>query len=277
MKMKFASPHNGQGRGLRLGLLAPLALLLASLAASCYSYSDAKRRIADDLNTAVIALANENRELWTRQDTIAALRQMHLATHQPVICPATYANFKIPSLKDNAFFAIALVDDKDDAPMIQGEKIASDSVLLMAGVQANGAAVRVQGFAHCSMASIFSASDQSMPGFLLALSFFSLATMFVWKRRLTPQAEAKTVEAKDPISIDGIRLTPMQRRFTQMLLDAPGHKVDKATLRAALWDSKSNADESLYTLVRRTKAALSESNIEIACNRGDSYELHITN
>ena len=67
----------------------------------------------------------------------------------------------------------------------------------------------------------------------------------------------------------------MQRQLTQMLLDAPDMRVDKRTLCETLWGNKSNAEESLYTLVRRTKAALADVNIEIICNRGDSYELRI--
>ena len=77
-------------------------------------------------------------------------------------------------------------------------------------------------------------------------------------------------------TLDGIKLTPMQRQFAQMLLDAPDMKVDKRTLCETLWDNKSNAEESLYTLVRRTKTALAKANMEIICNRGDSYELRIT-
>ena len=53
-------------------------------------------------------------------------------------------------------------------------------------------------------------------------------------------------------------------------------RVDKATLCSALWDNKSNAEESLYTLVRRTKTALAETDIEIICNRGESYELRVS-
>ena len=52
-------------------------------------------------------------------------------------------------------------------------------------------------------------------------------------------------------------------------------KVDKRVLCETLWGNKSNAEESLYTLVRRTKNALAEVKMEIVCNRGDSYELRI--
>lgn len=67
----------------------------------------------------------------------------------------------------------------------------------------------------------------------------------------------------------------MQRQLTRMLLEAPGMKVDKRSLCESLWGNKSNAEESLYTLVKRTKDALAEANMEIVCNRGDSYELRV--
>ena len=90
-----------------------------------------------------------------------------------------------------------------------------------------------------------------------------------------PETELASVSsALHPL--DGIKLTPMQRQFAQLLLDAPEMRVDKATLCSALWGNKSNAEESLYTLVRRTKTALSVANIEIICNRGESYELRIS-
>lgn len=46
--------------------------MIASMVTCCFSYSNAKQAIANDLNEAMLALANENSELWTRQDTIAA-------------------------------------------------------------------------------------------------------------------------------------------------------------------------------------------------------------
>lgn len=90
-------------------------------------------------------------------------------------------------------------------------------------------------------------------------------------------SQAGVVAVTEMPTLDGIKLTPMQRQFAQMLLDAPEMKVDKRTLCESLWYNKSNAEESLYTLVRRTKAALAKANMEIICNRGDSYELRITN
>lgn len=98
---------------------------------------------------------------------------------------------------------------------------------------------------------------------------------YIWKRRENEFCETELVTLHTTPSLDGIKLTPMQRQLTRMLLEAPGMKVDKRSLCESLWGNKSNAEESLYTLVKRTKDALAEANMEIVCNRGDSYELRI--
>lgn len=259
MRTKIIKQH----RMLRYCLLVPLALLVASVVAGWRSYADAREDIADDLNEAMIALANENRNLWTRQDTVAALRTMHETTRKPVIYQASDVNFRNPNLKDKAYIAVALADKYAEMPKINGDKIASDSIILVTETDGNSLAIRVQGFADCSMASVFSLSDQRVPGVLFALSLLSMTSVFVWRKK------------DEEFTIDSIKLTPMQRQLVQMLLDAPGRKVDKQTLCCALWGNKSNAEESLYTLVRRTKSALAEANAEIVCNRGESYELRI--
>lgn len=269
--------HDKNGKHLRYGMFLPLALMIASVVSCCFSYTSAKQNIASDLNDAMLALANENSDIWTRQDTITALRKMHETTHKPLIYQASDVNFKNQTLKDEAYFTLALVDKNNAAPKIQGNKISSDSIILVPERATDGFAIQVQGFADCSMASVFAASDQTLPGVLFALSILSMASMFVWRRKESeiPNMELASVSS-EVHPLDGIKLTPMQRQFAQLLLDAPEMKVDKATLCTALWGNKSNAEESLYTLVRRTKTALALANIEIICNRGESYELRIS-
>lgn len=261
------------GSSLRYGMFVPLAFMIASFITSCLSYSDARECITKDLNNAMLALVNENRELWTQPDTIAALRQMHAATNKPLIYKASDADFRYPALKDETYFMLALVDKNNAAPNIPANKIASDSIMIIPQRSVDGLALQVQGFAYCSMASVFSASDQTLPGILFSLSMLSMAAIFI-RRRVT-----ETSLIAHPVTSlpDDIRLTPMQRQFTQMLLDAPDMRVDKKTLCEALWGNKTNAEESLYTLVRRTKAALAKANMKIICNRGDSYELRVNN
>lgn len=273
MKRNNSTVNNGSA--LRYGMLVPLALMIASIVSCCLSYSNAKQSIADDLNDAMFAFVNENRELWTRPDTVAALRRMHETTHKPLIYHASDLNFINPNLKEEAYFTLALVDRMNTAPKSGGHKIASDSIILMPEGVADGLAIQVQGFADCSLASIYIASDGRLPGMLLFLSFLSMTGMMMWRRRESGMVAPGIIALPQSPSLDGIRLTPMQRKFAQMLLDAPDMKVDKRTLCEALWGNKSNAEESLYTLVRRTKAALAEADIEIICNRGESYELRV--
>ena len=249
---------------LRYVMLIPMVLMMASVVSACLSYADARRSIAEDLNEAVYMLARENGGLWTRQDTIAAIRKMHETTHGPLIYQADDVAFRHEILKNDAYFTLTLVDGGGFSRSITGNKILSDSVVLVPGDAAGGVAVQVQGFASCSMASVFAASDQTVSGVFFLLSAVSMMWMLVWRRKPGD---------KLLVALSGVRLTPMQRQFTQMLLDAPGRKVDKATLCAVLWGNKSNAEESLYTLVRRTKAALTDAGVEIVCHRGDSYEL----
>jgi len=273
MKQEYTSANTGSA--LRYAIFIPLAFMIASIITCCVSYSNAKQDIANDLNDAMFALADENSELWTRPDTVAAIQQMYETTHKPLIYQASDVNFRTPSLKDEAYFTLALVDKKNSSHKIGGNKIASDSIMLMPQHTADGTAIQVQGFVDCSMASVFSASDQTLPGILLSLSFLSMAGMFVWRRKEYETPETELIAVPATPSLDGVKLTPMQRRFAQMLLDAPDMKVDKRVLCETLWDNKSNAEESLYTLVRRTKTALAEANMEIVCNRGDSYELRV--
>lgn len=269
------STANNSGVSLRYGMFIPLALMLASVISCCFSYSKAKQNIANDLNDAIFALANENSELWTHPDTIAAIRQMYETTHKPLIYQASDVNFRHTALKDEAYFTLALVDQKNTLPKIRGNKIASDSIMLVPERAVDGLAIQVQGFADCSMASVFSASDQTFPGILFSLSILSMVSVFIWNRKETAISESGLIVLPAFPSLDGIKLTPMQRQFAQMLLDAPDMKVDKRTLCETLWDNKSNAEESLYTLVRRTKVALAKAGMEIVCNRGDSYALRV--
>lgn len=274
--MKRLNLQNNNCTSLRYGMLIPLALMIASVVSCCISFSNAKQNIVNDLNDAMLALANENSEVWTRQDTIAALRKMHETTHKPLIYQASDVNFKNPILKDEAYFTLALVDKKNAVSKIYGNKIASDSILLVPERAADGLAIQVQGFADCSMASVFAASDHTLPSVLFALSILSMTSMIVWGRKDSEMSEPDLASVSSSLHpLDDIKLTPMQRQFAQMLLEAPEMRVNKTTLCLAIWGNKSNAEESLYTLVRRIKTALAEANIEIICNRGESYELRI--
>lgn len=110
--MKKDNSTIGNGSAVRYGMFIPLAFMIASVITCCLSYSNARQNIANDLNEAMFALADENSELWTRPDTVAAIRQMYETTHKPLIYQASDVNFRIASLKDDAYFTLALVEKR---------------------------------------------------------------------------------------------------------------------------------------------------------------------
>lgn len=254
----------------RLSAAIPFVLLLASTISCIISYGNAKARLADDLNSAIAAFASENAESLTSADTIASLRQMSASAEHPVIRKAAGMPHLCDALAGGAFYSLALVERGGYQAKAVDATIRCDSILLMSESAPEGFAVQLQGYALCTMAEVFSVSDQTLPIILLMLS---VAAFFVRMPRRSDPAMA-VVETKAP-AIGDIKLTPMQRKLITMLMDAPDRRVGKYDICSALWGDKSNAEESLYTLVRRTKSALADTHMEIVCNRGESYELHV--
>ncbi len=255
----------GDSRSLQWMMILPLALLLMSVVSSAMSYGYAKSRLVTDFNNAIAELAKEKADYFTSPDTIAALKQMKASTEKPYICRADGIGLE-QAMQDNAFYAVALISNEAEPQAHFSASIESDPFILVPQDHQEECCVQIRGFATCSMASVFSISDQTLPCVLLLLSMLS----FLWMTWKNPRFSKRPI-----LSLSCIKLTPMQRQLVQMLLDAPECRVKTADLCVALWGNKDNAEESLYTLVRRTKAALAEAGAEIVCNRGDSYQLRI--
>lgn len=249
-------------------------LLLASTVSCMISYGNAKARLTDELSSAMMAFASENVESLTSADTIASLRQLSASAEHPVIRMASDLPQLCDALAGGAFYSLALVESGEGQSQAMDATIKCDSILLMSEAAPDGYAVQLRGYARCTMAEVFSVSDPTLP---IVLFMLSVASFFVRTPRSEDPVETLVetpVETQEPCIVD-IKLTPMQRRLISMLMDAPGRRVGKYEICTALWGDKSNAEESLYTLVRRTKAALADTKMEIVCNRGESYELRI--
>ena len=73
-----------------------------------------------------------------------------------------------------------------------------------------------------------------------------------------------------------VKLTPMQQQLMEMLWQSPTHQLSKAEICNALWPKKPDANETLYTLIRRLSAIIEEhSDLKIESDRGKSYGLTI--
>ncbi len=71
-----------------------------------------------------------------------------------------------------------------------------------------------------------------------------------------------------------LRFTPMQRQLMELFMAAPDHRLSQQDICNHLWPRKPDASATLYTLIRRLKTILGETaNVNIECQRGDSYQL----
>jgi len=73
-----------------------------------------------------------------------------------------------------------------------------------------------------------------------------------------------------------VKLTPMQQQLMEMLWQSPKHQLSKTEICNALWPKKPDANETLYTLIRRLKPIIEQhSDLKIEADRGKSYGLII--
>jgi len=142
-------------------------------------------------------------------------------------------------------------------------------------------------YAHCSEATIFSLSDQRPAALLWVLTGFW--AMFTWYRRqhqrpvpmlIGNHYGGLTYSETEGLfyAADGneVQLTPMQHKLMQMFFLSPNHSLSKAEICDALWPKKPDANETLYTLIRRLKPVIEQhSNLKIESNRSKSYSLKI--
>ena len=68
----------------------------------------------------------------------------------------------------------------------------------------------------------------------------------------------------------------MQEQLIRMFWNAPSHALTKEEICTALWPKKDDANDTLYTLIRRVKPIIeSHTNLRIVADRGKSYSLEI--
>ena len=73
-----------------------------------------------------------------------------------------------------------------------------------------------------------------------------------------------------------VKLTPMQQQLMEMLWKSPTHQLSKTEICNTLWPKKPDANETLYTLIRRLKPIIEQhSDLKIEADRGKSYGLTI--
>ena len=131
-----------------------------------------------------------------------------------------------------------------------------------------------------STATILSLSDQR-----LAMVLWSMALLWglfcLYQRRCSialglygglALQQGRFIDAKGCV----VKLTPMQQQLMEMLWLSPTRQLSKVEICDALWPKKPDANETLYTLIRRLKPVIEEhSDLKIESDRGKSYGLKI--
>ncbi|MBQ9655310.1 MAG: helix-turn-helix domain-containing protein [Prevotella sp.] len=215
------------------------ALIVASSLTSLDSYRSTSQRVSEDMDRALAITMQEQQSDVISQDTIRTFN----------------SHLQIAELRGKATLA---VDTRSR---------------------------QFKAYAHCSEATIFSLSDQR-PAALLWVLTGCWAVFFFFSEKLRVKSEelsgfgGLTYSETDGrfYAADGneVQLTPMQHQLMEMFFHSPSHSLSKAEICEALWPKKPDANDTLYTLIRRLKPVVEQhSNLKIESDRSKAYRLTI--
>ena len=148
--------------------------------------------------------------------------------------------------------------------------------------------------ANCSALTIWQLSDQR-PSMALASMALVWAMGCGLHRRRPATKDALGLSKKPVVNTDKgfggltlkgdrffnscqeeVRFTPMQQQLMELFFRAADYRLSKTDICEALWPKKDDANETLYTLIRRLKTVLeAQSRLTIEADRGRSYRLII--
>lgn len=139
--------------------------------------------------------------------------------------------------------------------------------------------------ANCSFATTFMMSDQKASGSFLFVGILWLLGSLWYVRRNRPELITQGLsyggiifhdDKFTTLSGEQIHLTPMQHSLLELFIKTDFHTLSKQEICDRLWPKKPDANNTLYTLIRRIKPIIeSHSNLKIESDRGKSYSLKI--
>ncbi len=139
--------------------------------------------------------------------------------------------------------------------------------------------------ANCDFATIFMLSDQRASAALVVIGMLWLIGSTLYVRRHRPELIVQGIAYGGLIfnndrfcnaTGERIHLTPMQHTLLEMFLKSDDHTLTKQEICDRLWPKKPDANDTLYTLIRRIKPIIeANSNLKIESDRGRSYSLEV--
>ncbi len=278
-------------------------LVLLSFGFGYRSYSQAEQRVVSDLNQALQRTVLQHKGLWLNADTIQTYAKLQEVMGTPVSVSGFHRAFaealSITGLKDVSTLSLYIL--KKNAPAtvfneIPAGCLACDTLVwLSTTADASGLTLSFRGYARCSAAMLFSLSKQTIPAtLLLAALLWGGFTFFYFRRRTRTDADTCNGQQQGNTITFGnlsfsrqeacfynerqekLKLTPMQYTLMEMFYLSSSHLLFKSDICQTLWPGKDNADETLYTLIRRLKLIVeNNSNLRITTDRGRAYGLEI--
>lgn len=211
-----------------------LALIVASGLTSFSSYHATKSVVAEDMACALTKTLAEQQSDVISSDTIRVFN----------------SHLKMEQLRGNAVLAVTTRQD---------------------GLRCE---------AKCSAATIFLMSDQRPASILCTMAILWGLYCFWRYRRQVPLVVFGGLEysVQDGRFYNAmgkqVKLTPMQQQLMEMFFRSASHQLTKTEICDTLWPKKDDANDTLYTLIRRLKPIIEEhSNLKIESDRGRAYEL----
>ena len=262
-----------------------MTLMLTSLLAGRYNYRVARDRITADLNQALVLTIKEKEDLIITRDTIRAYKQLRQSSGGQVLIAISDKRFchhlKDERLKETSFLTFDIMDNEYHGNGIDEQVICSDTLVI--NDQRAGETLALKGYTRLSTAAVFSMSDQRLPITCMIMAFFWATISWLYQRRkeqdalLLPEFGGLSYSESDGRFYDATRqpihFTPMQQQLMTLFWNAPSHSLPKE-ICATLWPKKEDANDTLYTLVRRLKPIVEEhTNLMIVADRGKNYSL----
>lgn len=263
-----------------------LTLMLTSLLAGRHNYCKARNEITADLNQALAQTLKERKDYIITQDTIRVYKQLRKTSGGQVLIAVSDERFcrylKDKRLQQAAFITFDVVDSDFQNNSLGDQAICSDTLIVKD--KHAGETLALKGYARLSVASILGMSDQRIPAACMISAFLWAMLSWLYLRKKQEGSEAVTgfgglvysevdqrfyTAAHTPI-----RFTPMQQQLMLLFWNAPSHSLTKEDICAALWPKKEDANDTLYTLIRRLKPIVEEhTNLKIVADRGRNYSL----
>lgn len=265
-----------------------LTLMLTSLLAGRHNYCKARNEITADLNQALAQTLKERKDYIITQDTIRVYKQLRKTSGGQVLIAVSDERFcrylKDKRFQQAAFITFDVVDSDFQNNSLGDQAICSDTLIVKD--KHAGETLALKGYARLSVASILGMSDQRIPAACMISAFLWAMLSWLYLRKKQEGSEAVTgfgglvysevdqrfyTAAHTPI-----RFTPMQQQLMLLFWNAPSHSLTKEDICAALWPKKEDANDTLYTLIRRLKPIVEEhTNLKIVADRGRNYSLEI--